>query len=487
MTISQRSRTVGLVAAAALAAALVLVSCSEPTAQADRYHCPMHPTYVSDRQGDCPICGMRLVPVTEAEGTRTAAGAAPPPEIAVAPGAFLCPMHPEFGSDDPHARCPECGMRLDRREDVLRDLAQPAPEAPRPGLPRGMADVDVTPEGARLAGIQTAPVQRGSFDRSVRTVGAVVADETRVRHVHTKAAGWVEHLHVSFTGQVVRAGEPILSLYSQELLATQEEYLRARESAARFASSQLPEVRRGGEDLLRAARRRLELFDVPAAELDELDRTGTPRRAVTLLAPVSGYVTVKGVSEGQQVEPGTELFVITDLSRVWIEADFYEYEAAALAVGQVARLTLPFEPGTVLEGRIAYVYPTLDVETRTLRVRFEFPNPTMKLRPGMFADVELSARRGSGLVIPDSAVIDTGTRQVVFVANGASRYEPREVKIGIRSAGRAEVTAGLEEGEQVVVKANFLLDSESRLRAAMSASSNGTARPPAATAGHGPH
>jgi RND family efflux transporter MFP subunit len=350
-----------------------------------------------------------------------------------------------------------------------------------------MAPVDVTPDAARLAGILTVPVERGTVARSVRTVGAVVADETRVRHVHSRTAGWVERLHVNFTGQIVRAGEPMLSLYSQELLATQEEYLRARESAARFASSRLAEVRRGGEDLLSAARRRLELFDVPAAFIEELDRSGTARRAVPLLAPVSGHVTVKGVSEGQQVEPGTELFVITDLSRVWIEADFYEYEAPTLALGQAATITLPYDPSTVLAGRIAYVYPTLHAETRAVRVRFEVPNPETALKPGMFADVELAAGRASGLVVPDSAVMDTGTRQVVFVASGPGRYVPREVRTGIRSAGVAEVTAGLAEGEQVVVKANFLLDSESRLRAALTAASSGTSRTPAAVPDHGRH
>jgi multidrug efflux pump subunit AcrA (membrane-fusion protein) len=430
------------------------------------------------------------------------------------------------GSDDPEARCPKCAMRLEPREEVLTRAGTSAPhegratpaslrgerkvifyrnpmnpaitspvpmkdemgmdyvpvyegEAPASSGVEGMALVEVTPEAARLAGVQTAPVEREGMGRAIRTVGTVVPDETRVRHVHTKIAGWVERLHVNFTGQHVRTGQPILALYSQELLASQEELLRAREAAARFAASELPEVRRGGEDLVRAARRRLELFDVPPAFVTELERTGTPQRAVTLTAPVSGYVTAKGVFEGQQVEPGMELFTITDLSRVWIEADFYEYEAAALALGQTATLSLPYDPATVLEGRIAYVYPTLAIETRTLRVRFEFPNPDTALKPGMFANVELAAGDSEGLVIPDSAVLDTGTRRLVFVATGPGRFEPREVRVGVRSAGKAEVLSGLAEGEQVVIKANFLLDSESRLRAAYAAA---TAGAPAAKA-----
>lgn len=473
MNAPRMSRAIAFPSALVLGCALLLASCSKNSAEAGQYHCPMHPTYVSDRPGDCPICGMRLVPVERVDGRRPEAEPSPTAASGIAPGKFLCPMHPEVGSDDPLFRCPECGMRLEPREDVLRNIEKPVTETPHSEVPVGLAPVDVTSEGARLAGVRTAPVEWGAVGRSVRTVGVVVPDETRVRHVHTKTAGWVERLHVNFTGQAVRAGQPILSLYSQELLATQEEFLRARESAARFAASQLPEVRRGGEDLLHAARRRLELFDVPASFIDELERSGRPQRAVTLLAPVSGSVTAKGVSEGQQVEPGTELFVITDLSRVWIEADFYEYEAGVLAPGQQATLTLPYDPTVTFTGRIAYVYPTLDPATRTLRARFETPNPTGDLKPGMFVNVDMALPGEEGLVIPDSAVIDSGERQIVFVAAGPGRFVPREVRAGRRSEGRIGIVSGLVVGEQVVVKANFLIDSESRLRAAIAALRDG--------------
>ena len=448
---------------------LGLTACSSEQSEVHAYHCPMHPTYLSDKPGDCPICGMRLVP------TETADGSAQGEKTVFAEGTHLCPMHPEVGSDDPNERCSKCGMRLVPRAEVVgkgADSRQPAAHSsPAHSLTRvdGMAPVEVTAGAARLAGIQTAPVVRERIGRAVRTVGTVLPDETRVRHVHTKIAGWVERLHVNFTGQAVRAGEPILVLYSPELLASQEEYLRARETAARFSTSALPEVRRGGEDLLHAARRRLELFDVPGSLIAELDRTGAPQRAVTLNAPVSGYVTAKGVFEGHQVEPGMELFTITDLSRVWIEADFYEYETRDLTIGQAASLSLPYDPAVSLAGRIEYVYPTLDPATRTLRVRFDFPNPKTALKPGMFASVELSLAPADALVIPDSAVMDTGERQVVFVETAPGRLEPREVRVGVRSAGRAEVRSGLAEGERVAIKANFLLDSESRLRAAFAA------------------
>jgi len=332
----------------------------------------------------------------------------------------------------------------------------------------GLAAVQVTAEGVRLAGVQTEPARHERLERTIRAVGTVLPDETRIRHFHTRVTGWVEKLYVNFTGQVVRRGQPILSIYSPQLVATQEEFLRARDAATRFAASQFPEVRTGGRDLLVSARRRLELLDVPETFIDEIERTGTPQRTVTLMAHDSGYVTFKGVFEGQQVDPSMmDLFTITDLSRVWIEGDFYEYEARELHLGAEAKLTLPYEGEVRRVGRIAFVSPTLNPDSRTLRVRFEVDNPKLELKPGMFANVELSVDVREGLVIPDSAVIDTGERQVVFVSLGGGMFAPRQVTLGIRSNGKTEVLAGVVNGEQVAVRANFLLDSESQLRAAI--------------------
>ncbi len=490
-------------------AVLLTAACADKAESDATYHCPMHPTFLSDRPGDCPICGMRLVPVE----TRTAPTSVP---------AYVCPMHPEVTSDTP-GRCSKCGMKLVATGDAMPAPASATPAAagdraghaaapgerkvlyyrspmdptitsPVPaqdqmgmdflpvfadgqtaaaGAVPGLATVEVSPGGLLLAGVQTAPAVRERLARSVRTVGSVVPDETRIRHVHTKIPGWVEKLFVSFTGQLVQQGEPILSIYSQELVATQEELLRVRETAARFAASELPEVRSGAEDLLKAARRRLELFDVPASFVAELERSGVVQRAVTLLAPVSGYVTAKDVFEGQQVEPGKELFTITDLSRLWVEADFYEYEAAALRLGEQATVRLPYDPGVRLSGRIAFIYPTLDPSTRTLKVRFEFANPGLVLKPGMFADVELAVEDSEGIVIPASALMDTGERQVVFVRRSADTFVPRQVEVGVRGRGKVLVLSGLSEGEQVVIRANFLLDSESGLRAAIAGMGSG--------------
>jgi len=351
------------------------------------------------------------------------------------------------------------------------------------GAPSGLAAVAISPEGLRLAGAETQVAVEGSVARSTRTPGIVVADETRIQHVHTKISGWVETLAVNFTGQQVRQGQPLLTLYSPELLASQEEYLRARAAAARFADSSLPEVRSGGEELVTAARRRLELFDVPASFLAELDRSGRPRRSVPLLAPASGYVTAKQVFAGQQVDPAMELFTLTDLARVWVEADFYEYEAHAVKIGQQATLDLAYEPGVQLAGHIAYVYPTLAPESRTLKVRIEVANRGLVLKPGMYVDVTVPLEARSGVVIPDSAVIDSGLRQVVFVERGSGRFEPREVRIGLRSGGQALVDSGIAAGERVVTRANFLLDSESQLRAAIGTAVAAPATPPAAAQG----
>jgi RND family efflux transporter MFP subunit len=436
----------------------------------------MHPWIISDKPGACPICGMKLTKM-ETQPGRTAPAAKPKSEAdeffaaegnpKAVKGArkllfYRNPMNPSVTSPTPMKD--EMGMDY---VPVYSDEVQAA------GPVEGLATVRIGEESLRLAGIQTAAATRETVARTVRTVGIVVPDEARIRHVHTKIEGWVETLYGNFTGQLVTKGQPILSLYSPELLATQEEFLKARETAAKFAGSQSSDVRGLGQELVDSARRRLELFDVPKSFIAELERTNKVRRDVTLNAPSSGYVTAKDIFEGQKVEPGMELFSVTDLSRVWIEAELYEYEAGAVRVGQEATLALAYQPGMQLKGRVAYVFPYLSAESRTLKVRFEFPNPKLVLKPQMYADVTLSLATAQGVTIPDSALIDTGVRKVVFVETEPGTFEPREVKVGVRGEGKAQVLAGVREGEKVVVKANFLLDSESRLRAALTKMTGG--------------
>lgn len=427
--------------------------------QGTTYHCPMHPTFVSNRQGDCPICGMTLVRVAketshEPPAPRPSGSDKATISAADGTGKYVCPME-ECGivSAEP-GRCPKCGMDL-------------VPAPPSAGGLSDMAAVVASSEGLRILGVKTAAATRGRLDRTIRAVGHVTADESRIHRVHTKVAGFIERLFVNQTGQSVRKGQPLLSLYSPELLASQEEFLRALDAARRFADSSLPEVRRAGQDLLAAARRRLELFDVPSSFIRSLERTGRPQRTVTLLAPASGVVTLKEAFEGQRIEPSTEIMTITDLSRVWVFVDLYEDEARGVFLGQPATFTLSYDPSVRIAGRVAFIYPTLNPDTRTLKVRLEFANPDGRLRPGGLANVEIAIESMEGLLVPDTAIMDTGEREIVFIAANGQRFVPRRVTVGLRSQGQAVVTEGLREGERVVTTAAFLLDSESRIRSAV--------------------
>ncbi|MBU1180849.1 MAG: efflux RND transporter periplasmic adaptor subunit [Pseudomonadota bacterium] len=450
-----------------------------------QYQCPMHPTYISDKPGSCPICGMDLVPIekSKSESSEKSAVTSPSTKQAAVPGKYIAEKTAE-----PEKNKIEQPLSGERKILLYRNPTDPSISSPVPAknelgmdyvpiysseIPtpdkgvKGLATVTIDEKGIRLAGIQVAEAVKQKLEGDIRAVGLVKPDETRVRHVHTKNSGWIEKLYVNTTGQLVRAGQPLLTIYSPQLLGSQEEFLRARENAMRFANSSIPEVQKGGEDLLKAARRRLELFDVPESLIKEIERTGLPKRTVTLLAPVSGFVTAKGVYEGQQVEPGMELFTITDLSKIWIEADFYEFEAHLIRLGQKAVFTFPYDPKAEKTGRISYIYPYLDPQSRTLRARFEFQNSDFSLKPEMYVNVSMKIETSDSVVVPDSSVMNTGLRQIVFVSIGEDRFEPREVKVGYRSSGMAQVISGVGAGEKVVVRANFLLDSESRVRAAI--------------------
>ncbi len=436
-----------------------------------KYTCGMHPFIISDKPGKCPICGMTLTKIEDA-GQSAAAGSA----VAQGPSGkgerkilfYRNPMNP--GVTSPVPAKDEMGMDyVPVYEDEVGNGG---------GAVAGYSTVKVGAESLRLSGVQTASAVREKISRSVRAVGNVVPDETRVRRVQTKIEGWIEKLHVNFTGQAVVKGQPLLDIYSPDLVAGQREYLLALEMQNRMKENPYPEERKMAADLVQSSRRRLELFDVPQGFIAELERTKEPRRTVTLNAPVSGYVTVKEVFEGTRVMPGMELFTVTDLSRVWIDADLYEYEARAVRPGQQASLAPAYESGLRLKGRVAYVYPTLSLESRTLKVRFEFPNPGLRLKPQMYADVFLELDSATGVVIPDSALIETGLRQIVFVDLGGGSLEPREVQVGVRGDGKAQILSGVKEGERVAVRANFLLDSESRLKAALSGMTGGGSPPP---------
>jgi RND family efflux transporter MFP subunit len=347
---------------------------------------------------------------------------------------------------------------------------------PRAGKVEGLATVQVTSRKQQLIGVRTEVVKRAPFVRTVRTVGLVTADETRLHHVHTKIDGWIETLHVNTTGEKVRKGQPLLTLYSPELLATQEEYLLALRTRTPLSGGTLTDAAAWTNALVESSRRRLLLFDFSPAQIEELERTGQPSRTVALHAPISGYVTKRGVTQGEKIDSGMTLLDIADLSRVWVIASIYEYELPFIRIGQSAIVTLSYLPGHMYRGKVTLIYPVLEGATRTVQIRVELPNPNLTLKPDMYGQVEILGDLGERLGVPESAVLSSGDRNVVFVAQGEGYFEPREVKLGIRLQDSVEVLEGLAEGETVVTSGGFLIDSESRLKAALEAAATAPKR-----------
>jgi Cu(I)/Ag(I) efflux system membrane fusion protein len=383
------------------------------------YHCPMHPTYVSDRPGKCPICKMDLVPIEPAAG-------ATGPVVA------------------------------------------------------GRAMVALSPERRQILGVRSEPVTRRHLDRTLRTVGRVAIDERRLHHVHTKYEAYVEKLYVDFTGQLVKGGDHLAALYSPEIVATQQEYLLAYRAQQRLGRSGIESVAKGSTDLLEAARQRLLFWDVSPEDIAALERTGHAQRTMDLHAELPGYVLQKSAIHGMRVTPADILFDIADLSAVWILADVYESDLSTVEFGTGAEVTLTYEPGRVWRGPVTYIDPTVEPGTRTIKVRIEVPNEDYVLKPGMFADVVLRRELGESLFVPESAVLSPGGRQLVFVDLGDGRLEPREIQAGVRVEGGYAVLSGLAEGERVVTSANFLIDSESNLKAALASMGAAPKRTPAA-------
>lgn len=318
-------------------------------------------------------------------------------------------------------------------------------------------------------GVRTTPVERRDLARSVRAVGRVAYDERRTSHVHTKVQGWVEKLFVDFVGQEVDLGQPLLEIYSPELVATQEELLLAARYRDATQESPIDDVRGGGESLFAATKRRLELWDIPQRDIERLLRTGNVKRTLTLYAPEAGVVTRLGVRSGMKVQPNTNLYTIADLSKVWVLADVYEYELPWLELGQEADVELNYLSGEPIRGKLTYIAPFLDPKTRTIQVRLELDNPDGRLKPGMFGNAVIAGvPHLDAVAIPTNAVIRSGTRTIAIVALGEGRFEPRELDLGLDTAdGWLEVLSGLDVGERVVISSQFLIDSESNLQEAV--------------------
>jgi RND family efflux transporter MFP subunit len=435
-----------------------LTSSGTSVRKADEYFCPMHPQIVRDKPGECPVCGMKLE-------KRLPRGASPPAARASSPGArqilyYRHPMDPSVHSDKP------------AKDDMGMDYIPVYAEAAQGGssVP-GRAAVTIPPERAQLLGIRSEPVTAGLSGSTLRTVGHVTIDERRRKVVQTKYEGYVEKLYVDFTGKPVRRGQPLLSIYSPELVAAQKEFLVARGARERLGESSVPGVAKGGAELAEAARQRLRSLDVSPDEIATLEQTGAARRTITLRSPVSGLVLEKTAFEGMKVSPTDRLYEIADLSRVWILAEVYEKDLAAVRVGLPARVVLPNQPGREWRGTVSFVSPTVKPETRTAEARIELSNADGLLKPDMFADVYLEGSSASVLTVPESAVVQTGERTLVFVDKGQGHYEPREISIGERVPRGYRVRSGLVAGERVVVSANFLIDSESSIRSAIARAS----------------
>jgi Cu(I)/Ag(I) efflux system membrane fusion protein len=397
---------------------------------------------------------------------------------------YQCPMHPSIVQDHP-GECPICGMTLVPKPKGGAPAAAATPADAAAGVP-GLTPVDLTAERIQLIGMRTAVVGREALGGELRTVGVIAANERGLAQINTRFAGWIQTLAVSATGERVRRGQVLATIYSPDVLRAQQELLVANgwtaDGAARPHQGNSPHESLASE-LASSARRRLELLGISAQEIDEIARTGKPVEAIAIRSPVEGYVVAKTAMAGVAVQPGAVLFEVADLSTVWVNAEIYEQEIARVHVGQKARLELSSFPGETHAGKVQFIYPVLDTTSRTLKVRLEFKNRSdrngPRLRPGMYGTVLLALPPTTGLMVPAEAVVDTGEARYLFISKEGGRFEPRAVKVGARVRDQVEILSGVTEGETVVATGNFLIDSESRLRAAIEGRPGGGAPAPA--------
>ena len=318
----------------------------------------------------------------------------------------------------------------------------------------------------QLIGVRSAPAVSDTLEQEIRTVGTVDYDERAFTQVNLRVSGWIQEVFVNSVGRPVRKGEPLFTLYSPDLLATQDEYLLALKTKAQLAASPLADAKDSAGALVASARERLRLWDLTEEQIAALERRGKVEPVLTVYAPASGIVLKREALPGKYVEPGTTLYEVADLSHVWVHADIYESEVAAAKLNQPASVAFASYPGEVFRARVSYIYPSLNSEARTVRVRLELPNPGLRLKPGMYGTVTLRTDSAKTLVVPKEAVLDTGLRQLVYLDRGQGVYEPAPVKLGRKSQDRVEVLEGIKEGDRVVTSANFLLDADSKLASA---------------------
>ncbi len=363
-------------------------------------------------------------------------------------------MNPVFRSDKP-GTAPDGMALVPKYADEVEAMKN---------MPAGT--VMLSSDKQQLIGVRTSEVSRGPLVRTIRTTGHLTADETKLAHIHVKVPGWVQDIGVDYVGQLVKKDQFLFSVYSPDLVSTEQEYLIALRGQSYLGKAPYRDVSEGAQSLLRATRERLHLWDVSDEQIEKLEKTGEVTRTTKFYSPVSGFVMDRKAFPQSWVEADKELYTLADLSNIWVYVDIYEYEVPYVHLGQQTSMQLSYYPGKTYTGRVTYVYPTVDPQTRTVRVRVEFPNPDFELKPQMFADVELKIDYGVHTLVPAEAVLDSGKRQLVFVVKAGGVFEPREVQVGPRVDEQYVILKGLKPGETVVSSGNFLIDSESRLSSA---------------------
>ncbi|AAU27105.1 TPA: efflux RND transporter periplasmic adaptor subunit [Legionella pneumophila] len=328
-------------------------------------------------------------------------------------------------------------------------------------------EIVIDPARLQAIGITSEPVRRQVVEKIIRTVGRVEADERLVAHIHVRFDGWIENLFINFTGEKVKADQALFTVYSPELVATQQEYLLALNAQKILSKNTTSSAARGAKSAFQAAHQRLLLWGISEKDIEQLRRTGKITRTMTIHSPIQGTVLKKMALVGMRIEPGDELYTIADLSRLWVLGDIYEYELPYIRLGQMADLTLTYLPNELFKAKLDFIYPTIDMKTRTAKVRFEVDNQKEQLKPGMYVNLELKIPLGKRLVVPKNAVLLTGERAVVFIYHGNGKIEWRDVTLGVRAGDLLEIVKGVKEGDQIITSANFLIDSESQLKAAM--------------------